>query len=173
MRLLADTVRTHLRFRGFGPADWLRVQRIVDEGAVVEQGARPRVAWIRDGRDPWVAVLKRTCRGEVYVVSYRRASERQVKQWRRRRGSGGPQPPCGTDAVHRSFCRRIGCDLRGFLGHRVAGSSWCPIATWCPATGFRSRRVSAGVPLSWQSLAGPCQMAATVSADLKYPFRVL
>ena len=82
VRLSADTVRTHPRFRGFGSADWLRVQRIVDEGTVVEQGARHRVAWIRDGGDPWVAVLKRTRRGEIYAVSYRRAREQQVKKWR-------------------------------------------------------------------------------------------
>ena len=81
VRLSADTVRTHPRFRGFGPADWLRVQRIVDEGAVVARGPRHRVAWIRDGGDPWVAVLKRTRRGEVYAVSYRRAREQQVKKW--------------------------------------------------------------------------------------------
>ena len=53
-----------------------------DEGAVVEQGARHRVAWIRDGGDPWAVVLKRTRAGEVYVVSYRRAREQQVKKWR-------------------------------------------------------------------------------------------
>ena len=42
IRLSADTIRTHEdRFGGFGRADWLRVQRLVDEGAVVEQGARP------------------------------------------------------------------------------------------------------------------------------------
>ena len=58
-----------------------------DEGAVVEQGARHRVAWIRDGGDPWAAVLKRTRRGEVYVASYRRASERDLEKWG---GSGGP-----------------------------------------------------------------------------------
>ena len=41
IRLSADTIRTHEdRFGGFGRADWLRVQRLVDEGAVVEQGAR-------------------------------------------------------------------------------------------------------------------------------------
>ena len=81
VRLSAETVRTHPRFRALGPADWLRVQRIVDEGAVVERGARHRVAWIRDGGEPWAAVLKRTRHDEIYVVSYRRAREQQVKKW--------------------------------------------------------------------------------------------
>ena len=81
VRLSAETVRTHPRFREFGPADWLRVQRIVDEGAVVERGARHRVAWIRDGGDPWAAVLKRARADEIYMVSYRRAREQQVKKW--------------------------------------------------------------------------------------------
>ena len=55
IRLSADTIRTHEdRFGGFGRADWLRVQRLVDEGAVVEQGACRRATgeevagtWIR------------------------------------------------------------------------------------------------------------------------------
>ena len=41
-----------------------------------------------------------------------------------------------------------GYSLRGFLGHRVAGSSWRPIAKWCPATGYRPCRAWIGVPLS-------------------------
>ena len=87
VRLSADTVHTHPRFREFGPADWLRVQRIVDEGVVVKRVARHWVVWIRDGGDPWAAVIKCTSRGEIYLASYRRASERDLKKWG---GSGGP-----------------------------------------------------------------------------------
>ena len=89
VRLSAETVGTHERFRDFGRADWQRVQWLVDEGAVVEQGARHRVVWIRDDGEPWVAVIKSTRRGEIYMLSYRRATERQVRKWQER-GSGGP-----------------------------------------------------------------------------------
>ena len=89
VRLSADTVRTHPRFRDFGSTDWLRVQRLVDTGEVIHAGTRHRVVWIRDDGEPWAAVIKSTRRGEIYMLSYRRATERQARKWQER-GSGGP-----------------------------------------------------------------------------------
>ena len=85
VRLSAETVRTHPRFRELGPADWLRVQRIVDEGAVVREGAH-RTLWIEDGGQLWMTVLKRTRHGEVYQSSYRRSNRHDLKRLQRKRG---------------------------------------------------------------------------------------
>ena len=85
VRLSADTVRTHPRFRGFGAADWLRVQRIVDEGAVMREGAH-RTLWIEDDGQLWMTVLKRARHGEIYQSSYRRSNRHDLKRLQRRRG---------------------------------------------------------------------------------------
>lgn len=84
VRLSADTVRTHPRFREFGPADWLRVQRIVDEGAVIREGAH-RTLWIEDDGQLWLTILKRTRHGEIYHSSYRRSNRHDLKRLQEKR----------------------------------------------------------------------------------------
>ena len=95
IHLSADTVARHLhRFSDFDADDWLRVQRIVDEGEWNAGGPKHRLFWIKDNGKPWLVVLKRTIRGEIYLQSYRRARPQEIRRIRDRRGEpGGPQPP--------------------------------------------------------------------------------
>ena len=85
VRLSADTVRTHPGFREFGPADWLRVQRIVDDGAAIREGAH-RTLWLEDDGQLWMTVLKHTRHGEIYQSSYRRSNRHDLKRLQKIRG---------------------------------------------------------------------------------------
>ena len=93
--LSADTVARHLpRFSDLDADDWLRVQRIVDEGEWNTGGPEKRLLWIEDNDKPWLVVLKRTVRDEIYLQSYRRARSQEIRRIRGRQGEpGGPQPP--------------------------------------------------------------------------------
>ena len=82
MHLSAETVLAHPRFAGFDTADWLRVQRIVDEGEWAARGRTHRLLWLEKDGKPWLAVLKRTKAGEVYLQSYRRADPRKIRKMR-------------------------------------------------------------------------------------------
>ena len=82
VRLSAETVLAHPRFAGFDTADWLRVQRIVDEGEWAARGGTHRLLWLEDAGKPWLAVLKRTKAGEVYLQSYRRARPQEIERTR-------------------------------------------------------------------------------------------
>ncbi len=82
VHLSGDTVRGHDRFAKFKAEDWLRVQRIVDEGAWIESGTNHRLMWIEESGKPWLAILKRTASGEIYLKSYRRGNRREVGKWR-------------------------------------------------------------------------------------------
>ena len=82
VRLSAETVLAHPRFAGFDTADRLRVQRVVDAGEWAAYGTAHRLLWLDDAGKPWLAVLKRTKVGEVYLQSYRRANGREVAKWR-------------------------------------------------------------------------------------------
>ena len=80
VRLSSESVSTHPRYSGFGGEDWRRVQRILDQGEwVAEEGQR--LLWIAEAGKPWMAVVKRTGNGEVYLQSYRRANRRDVAKW--------------------------------------------------------------------------------------------
>ena len=93
--LSADTVARHLhRFSDLDADDWLRVQRIVDEGEWNTGGPEKRLLWIEDNDKPWLVILKRTVRDEIYLQSYRRARSQEIRRIRGRQGEpGGPQPP--------------------------------------------------------------------------------
>ena len=82
VHLSGDTVRGHDRFADFEAEDWRRVQRIVDDGEWVARRTNHRLVWIEESGEPWVAVLKRTAGGEIYLQSYRRAQQYDVDKWR-------------------------------------------------------------------------------------------
>ncbi len=68
------------------PPDYAIVQRLVDDGEVIRQGAADLVVQGRvDGRW-WVAVLRRAASAvnEVYLKSFRRLTPRQVELYRTR-----------------------------------------------------------------------------------------
>ena len=83
VRLSSESVETHPRFSGFGAADWRRVQRILDQGAWIEQGEAHRLLWVDAAGKPWMAVVKRTANDEIYLLSYRRAQPSEVTRWRK------------------------------------------------------------------------------------------
>ena len=89
VRLSAETVRAHPRFRDFATEEWLRVRRIVDEGSAVGDGRQAsRLFWIEEdeGR-PWLAAIKETRNGrQLYAASLRRTSEVDIARLRRVRG---------------------------------------------------------------------------------------
>lgn len=80
--LSAATVATYPRFANFKAEDWLRIQRIVDDGDWKARGANHRSLWIVDDGKPWLAVLKRTAGGKVYLQSYRRARRQEIENRR-------------------------------------------------------------------------------------------
>ena len=76
VRLSSASVESHReRFAGFAAQDWARVQRMIDDGRWVEDKRNHRTLRLNDGGKPWLAVLKRTAAGEVFLVSYRRAQK--------------------------------------------------------------------------------------------------
>ena len=81
VRLSSESVETHPRYTGFRAEDWRRVQRILDQGAWIEQGEAHRLLWIDAAGKPWMAVVKRTEKDEVYLLSYRRAQPSEVTRW--------------------------------------------------------------------------------------------
>ena len=83
VRLSAETVRTHPRFRSLTTEDWLRVQRLVDEGVTATRRTNHRLLWIEDDGRPWMAVVKQTKRDELYLQSYRRAKQSEAAKWSR------------------------------------------------------------------------------------------
>ena len=86
VRLSADTVRTHPRFRDFGSTDWLRVQRLVDTGEVIHAGKRHRIVWLGEGDGKRLSVLKRTRAGEIYLQSYRGTNADDIARLSKKRG---------------------------------------------------------------------------------------
>ncbi len=76
------TVRTHPRFADLTRQDWLRVQKIVDQGQWAKHGTHHRLLWSTDNNKPWLTVLKRTNKDEIYLQSYRRAHKREVEKLR-------------------------------------------------------------------------------------------
>ena len=86
VRLSADTVRTHPRFRDFGSTDWLRVQRLVDTGEVIHAGTRHRIVWLGEGDGKRLSVLKRTRAGEIYLQSYRGTNADDIARLSKKRG---------------------------------------------------------------------------------------
>ena len=67
------------------PADYRRIQRMLDEGEVVRQGRRHLVATLRDG-DRWYQVVVKVTKDRrgLFIVSYRRARSEQSAVARRR-----------------------------------------------------------------------------------------
>ena len=83
VRLSSESVVSHRkRFEGFSGEDWQRVQRIADKGEWLKQGDTHRALWLDDDGKPWLAVIKRSREGELFLVSYRRASEGELKKLR-------------------------------------------------------------------------------------------
>ena len=71
------------RWSKFGTADWERVQAIIDRGRWIARGGERRILWTDGDGKPWMLVLKRTGRDELYMVSYRRANAREAEEWAR------------------------------------------------------------------------------------------
>ena len=83
VRLSSETVQGHWeRFADFGTDDWRRIQRIVDQGEWIVERGEHRLFWIDEDGKPWAAVVKLTANDELYLVSYRRAQPREVRNWR-------------------------------------------------------------------------------------------
>ena len=103
IRLSADTIHIHEdRFGEFKRVDWLRVQRLVDAGKVVEEGRSTRSVVIEEDGRRWWAVLKRTGNGEIYVVSYRRTNQRELERIERRGRRERQQPLADPKATRRT-----------------------------------------------------------------------
>ena len=97
--LSAATVATHPRFANFTVEDWLRIQRIVDDGDWRAGGANHRLLWIDEDGKPWLAVLKRTAGGKVYLQSYRRARRQEIEN----RRTGRTASPGGHNLPRRTY----------------------------------------------------------------------
>ncbi|MYE14516.1 MAG: head morphogenesis protein [Gammaproteobacteria bacterium] len=63
--------------------DYARVQRMLDQGRLFEDGDSI-VAFLEEGGRWWSAVLKPTSAGELYLVTYHRREARQVRRAERR-----------------------------------------------------------------------------------------
>ena len=65
LRLSSETAASHPRFSDFEREDWLRVQRILDEGRVFHGGKDSRVAigFLEERGRLWRAVIKSTKEG--------------------------------------------------------------------------------------------------------------
>lgn len=85
LRLWSESVAGHRERRGLGSADWQRLQSLVKERGWIEDRG-DRLLRIKDDGKPWMAVLRRTCRDEIYLASYRRARLWQVRRWEERGG---------------------------------------------------------------------------------------
>lgn len=84
VRLSSESAATpshRSRWSDYNVADWERVQRIVDDGDWAASGPNHRIMWIDGAGKPWMLVLKRTVRDELYMASYRRATSREVAKW--------------------------------------------------------------------------------------------
>lgn len=71
------------RWSRYEVEDWKRVQTIIDRGRSAVRSGERRILWIDEAGKPWMVVLKRTSRDELYMVSYRRAGAREAEQWER------------------------------------------------------------------------------------------
>ena len=82
LRLSSETAASHPRFSDFEREDWLRVQRILDEGRVFHGGKDSRVAigFLEERGRLWRAVIKSTKEGEeVYLETLHRAKSRNLR----------------------------------------------------------------------------------------------
>ncbi len=80
VHLSQATVLTHPRFADLTTQDWLRVQTIVDQGQWRARGTHHRLLWTTENNKPWLTVLKRTNKDEIYLSSYRRARMRDIEK---------------------------------------------------------------------------------------------
>ena len=72
--MVADRMRRKLSLPFLAP-DWARVQRMIDEGRWAKDRKSHRTLRLDEGGKPWLAVIKHTAAGEVFLVSYRRAQK--------------------------------------------------------------------------------------------------
>ena len=90
VRLSSESVVSHRkRFEGFSGEDWQRLQRVTDKGEWQRDGLNHRALWIDDGGKSWLAVIKRSAAGELFLVSYRRAKKSDVEKLRTGKGRRG------------------------------------------------------------------------------------
>ena len=81
LRLSSETARSHARFADFDPEDWLRVQRVLDEGRVFRDGPRSTIAFLEEGGRLWATSIKATRGGrETYMTSLHRAESRHLRR---------------------------------------------------------------------------------------------
>ena len=76
-----DTVKSHPRFKDFNAEDWQRVQHILDAGQSIRDGG-DLLYWQTEGDKHWMLVIKKTEHGEIYLKTYRRANNGQVRKWK-------------------------------------------------------------------------------------------
>ena len=82
-----------LRHPDLTPVDYARVQRMLDDGALFAEG-RLIVAFLEEDGRWWSAVVKPTANGELYLVTYHRREERQVRRAERRSDRSGASVYC-------------------------------------------------------------------------------
>ena len=81
VRLSSESVVSHRkRFEGFSGEDWQRLQVITDKGKWRHDGVNHRALWLDDDGKSWLAVIKRSAAGELFLVSYRRANTRELSK---------------------------------------------------------------------------------------------
>ena len=67
------------RHPGLRPADYARVQRILDGGQLLRESDRVAVAFLFENGAWWRAVLKATA-DEIYLLSYHRVEQRHLER---------------------------------------------------------------------------------------------
>lgn len=89
--LSGDSVMGHPRYANpniIKPEDFKKVQDILDKGrwafSTDPNKKSSRSMWIQDKDGTgWVAVIKKTDRGEMYLTSFSRVHERRIRYWER------------------------------------------------------------------------------------------
>ncbi len=95
--LSIDTILRHPRFQDYNFENWSGIQELVDVGDWKVSKPHHRMIWGYLNERPWALVLKKSNKGELFMVTYHRIQERVIaKLHRENKGSGGPQPPHGS-----------------------------------------------------------------------------
>lgn len=73
------------RFLSFADEDWRRIERLLAQGRdwIPQVGGR-RLFW-GEGKESWMAVVKQVPTGGLFLLTARRANERDLQKWRERK----------------------------------------------------------------------------------------
>lgn len=73
------------RFLSFADADWRRIERLLSKGSAwIPQASGRRLFW-GEGEESWMAVVKQVPTGGFFLLTARRANEREIQKWRERK----------------------------------------------------------------------------------------